>query len=164
MGVPGETLDLGLPDRTMMTHAVSFSLLGASFWSNRWLEGTRGQAVLHLPHGRRRISVAWRRGVSATSTCGWIREGWWRCVAPWWRRRQPGNGDALVLALERDWWKTAAVIFESASDRCVTQSRCVAGLGHPTLDVRHWCDVYLVFRSDIRHTFIKGIGVATSVA
>ena len=30
---PGETLDLGLPDQTMMVFSVSHSLLGASFWS-----------------------------------------------------------------------------------------------------------------------------------
>ena len=35
--------------------------------------------------------------------------------------------------------------------------------GHPALDVR-LCDVCLVLGSDIRHPFIKGIGVATGVA
>ena len=48
--VPGETLDLGLPDRTMTVLLVSFSLMGASFWSKCWLEGTRGGAVFHLLH------------------------------------------------------------------------------------------------------------------
>ncbi|XP_044388050.1 uncharacterized protein [Triticum aestivum] len=32
-GAPGETLDLGLPDWTMMAFLVSLSLVGASFWS-----------------------------------------------------------------------------------------------------------------------------------
>ena len=57
-----------------------------------------------------------------------------------------------------------AAASESAPDRYGTQSRCVAGLGHPAIDVRVWCDVRLVFGPDIRHTFIKGIGVAASVA
>ena len=52
----------------------------------------------------------------------------------------------------------------SASDRCVTYSRHVAGIGHPALDVRFWCDVCLVLGSDIRHPCIKGIGVVTGVA
>ena len=30
---PRETLDLGLPDRTMMAFLVALSLMGASFWS-----------------------------------------------------------------------------------------------------------------------------------
>ena len=51
-----------------------------------------------------------------------------------------------------------------ASVRYGTQSQCVAGLGHPALDVRVWCDVSLVLGPDIRHTFINGIGVATGVA
>ena len=36
---PGETLDLGLSDWMMVVLLVSFSLLRASFWSIRWLEG-----------------------------------------------------------------------------------------------------------------------------
>lgn len=51
----------------------------------------------------------------------------------------------------------------SALDRYETQSWCVAGLGHPAIDVRVWCDVHLVFGPDIRHTFIKEIGIATGV-
>ena len=39
----------------------------------------------------------------------------------------------------------------------------VAWMGHPALDVRLSCDVCLVFGPDIRHAFIKGIGVATCV-
>ena len=39
-----------------------------------------------------------------------------------------------------------------------------AWLGPPTLDVRLWCDVCLVFGSDNRHPFIEWIGVATDVA
>jgi hypothetical protein len=58
----------------------------------------------------------------------------------------------------------AAAASESASVRYGTQSRYVAGLGHPALDVRVWCDVRLVLGPDIRHTFINGIGVATGVA
>ena len=41
--VPGETPDLGLPDETMTTLSVSFSLSGASFWSTR--SGWRGLEV-----------------------------------------------------------------------------------------------------------------------
>jgi hypothetical protein len=85
-----------------------------------------------------------------------------------WRRGgvdgRPDKVDASVPALEMDRWKTAVAAYESAPDRCVTQSRYVAGLGHPALNVRLWCDVCLVFGSDIRHPFIKGIGVATGVA
>ena len=77
---------------------------------------------------------------------------------------RPGKVDASVPALEMDRWKMAAVASESGSVRYGTQSRYVAGLGHPALDVRVWCDVRLVLGPDIRHTFINGIGVATGVA
>ena len=40
----------------------------------------------------------------------------------------------------------------------------VVWMGHPALDVRLWCDVCFVLGSDIRHPFIKGIGVATGIA
>ncbi|XBJ09365.1 hypothetical protein VPH35_014451 [Triticum aestivum] len=43
--IPGETLDLGLPDRTMTAPSVSYSLLRASFWSRSWLKGTRRSGV-----------------------------------------------------------------------------------------------------------------------
>ena len=75
-----------------------------------------------------------------------------------------GKVYASVPALEMDRWKTAAAASVSAPDRCVTQSRYVAGMGHPALDVRFWCDVCLVLGSDIWHPCIKGIGVATGVA
>ena len=52
----------------------------------------------------------------------------------------------------------------SVLDRCVTLSGYVPRLGHPAFDVRLWCDVCLVLGSDIWSPFIKGIGVATSVA
>ena len=58
----------------------------------------------------------------------------------------------------------AAAASESAPDRRATQSRCVAGLGHPAIYVRVLCGVCLILGSDIRHTFINGIGVATGVA
>ena len=61
-------------------------------------------------------------------------------------------------------WMTAAVASVSAPDRCVTHSQHVAGMRHLALDVRFWCDACLVLGSDIRHPFIKGIGVATGVA
>jgi hypothetical protein len=84
-----------------------------------------------------------------------------------WRRGgvdgRPGKVDASVPALELDRWKMAAAASESVPVRCVTQSWYVAGLGHPALDVRLWCGVCLVFGSDIRHPFIKRIGVATGV-
>ena len=77
---------------------------------------------------------------------------------------RPGKVGALVSALKMDWWKTAAMTHESASDRFVPQTQYVARLGPPTLDVRLWCDVCLVLGSDYRHPFIKWIGVATVVA
>jgi hypothetical protein len=84
-----------------------------------------------------------------------------------WRRGgvdgRPAKVDVSVTALEMDRWKMAATASESASVRYGTQSRCVAGLGHPALDVRVWCDIRLVLGPDIRHTFIDGIGVATGV-
>ena len=52
----------------------------------------------------------------------------------------------------------------SAARWCVTHLQYVAGMGHPSLDVRFWCDVCLVLGSDIRHPCIKGIGVVTGVA
>jgi hypothetical protein len=63
--IPGETLHLGLPDRTMATRSVLFSLLGAPFWNRFWLEGSCHVAVLHLPHQRHE---SWRHdaGVSVT--------------------------------------------------------------------------------------------------
>ena len=51
-----------------------------------------------------------------------------------------------------------------ASVRYGTQSRYVAGLGHPALDVRVWCDVRLILGLNIRHTFFNALGVATGVA
>ena len=77
---------------------------------------------------------------------------------------RPGKVGALVSALKMNWWKTAATTHESASDRFVSQTQHVARLGPPALDVRFWCDVYLVLGSDYRHPFIKWIGVATVVA
>ena len=63
---PGETLDLGLPDRTMTTLSGSFSLLGASFWSSCWLGRARRFGVLrHLTRQQRRVLAARRSGVSA---------------------------------------------------------------------------------------------------
>ena len=59
-----ETLDLC--DRTMTVLSVPFSLLGASFWSECWLDGTSGGAVSHPPQGRRRILEAWNYGGAAT--------------------------------------------------------------------------------------------------
>ena len=58
----------------------------------------------------------------------------------------------------------AATASESAPNQYGTQSRCVAGLGHPVIDVSIWCDVHLVLGPDIQHTFINGIGVETGVA
>lgn len=89
---PGETLDLDLPDRTMMVPLMPLSLLRASFWSKCWLDGTSGRTVSHPSQGRRRILVAWRCGGSATGACGRIRAGWWSCLASWWRRRQARKG------------------------------------------------------------------------
>ena len=84
-----------------------------------------------------------------------------------WRRGgvdgRPSKVYGSVAALEMDRWKMAATASESASIRYGTQSRCVAGLGHPVLDVSVWCDVRLVLGPDIRHTFINEIGVATGV-
>ena len=73
-----------------------------------------------------------------------IDDEWWRHGAAAYRRRmrldgraqggravwrhggvdgRPGKVCASVPALEMDRWKTAAVAFESALDRCVIQSR-----------------------------------------
>lgn len=63
---PGETLDLGLPDRTMTALSGSFSLLGASFWSRCWMgRARRGGVLRHLTRRRRRVLAARRSGVSA---------------------------------------------------------------------------------------------------
>ena len=114
-----------------------------------------------------------------------IDDEWWRHGAAAYRRRmrldgraqggravwrhggvdgRPGKVCASVPALEMDRWKKAAPTSVSAPDRHVTQSRYVARMGHPALDVRIWCDVCLVLGSDIRHHCIKGVGVATDVA
>ncbi|KAE8820660.1 U-box domain-containing protein 7 [Hordeum vulgare] len=77
---------------------------------------------------------------------------------------RPSKVDASVPALEMNGWKMAMATSESAPVRYVTQSWYVAGMGNPDLDVRLRCDLCLVFGSDIRHPFIKGIGVATGVA
>ena len=66
--------------------------------------------------------------------------------------------------MEMDRWKTAVAGSMSAPDRCVTQSRYVARMGHPVFDVRFWCDVCLVLALDIRHPYIKGIRVETGNA
>ena len=121
--------------------------------------------MLHLPQCRWWIPAAWRCGVSTTGACvdGYVQDG-----GVVWHRGgvdgRPGKVDASVPALEMDRWKMAVAASESAPVRCVTQSWYVAGLGHSALDVRLWCYVCLVFGLDIRHPFIKGIGVATSVA
>ena len=85
---------------------------------------------------------------------------------------RPGKVDASVHALRMDRGKTEVTALCSV---CVWYSlrvrrtgvlpspAYVAWMGHPSLDVRLSCDVCLVFGPDIRHTFIKGIGVATGV-
>ena len=77
---------------------------------------------------------------------------------------RPDKVNGSVTALEMDRWKMVAATSEGASVRYGTMSRYVAGLGHPALDVRVWCDISLVSGPDIRHTFINGIGAATDVA
>ena len=49
---------------------------------------------------------------------------------------RPDKVDVSVTALEMDRWMMAVTASESVSVRYGTQSRCVAGLGHPALDVR----------------------------
>ena len=98
-----------------------------------------------------------------TGACGRTRAGWWHCLAPWWRRRQAWQG-GCVSSYSADGLVEDDGGNESALNRCWTQFWYVAGLGHPVIDVRVSCDVCLVLGLDIRHTFIKGIGVATSVA
>ena len=108
-----------------------------------------------------------------------------RCVARDTRRRStlsgvvvasmaewPDKVDASVHALRMDRGKTEVTVLCSV---CVWYSlrvrrtgvllspAYVAWMGHPALDVRLSCDVRLVFGPDIRHAFIKGIGVATGV-
>ena len=56
-----------------------------------------------------------------------------------------------------------AVSTGSAPDCCVPQTRQEAWVGPPSLDVRIWCEVSLIFGSDIRHPFIKWIGIARDV-
>ena len=81
---------------------------------------------------------------------------------------RPGKVDASIYALRMDQWKTEVAALCSV---CVWYSlrvrrtgvlpspTYVAWMGHPALDVRLLCDACLVFGPDIRHTFIKRIGV-----
>ena len=62
---PGETLDPGIPDRTMAVLSVSLSLIRAWFLSSCWREDAGG-AVFHVTHQRHGVSVAWRDRVSVT--------------------------------------------------------------------------------------------------
>ena len=63
-----------------------------------------------------------------------------------------------------DWWKTATTTHESAPDRFVPQTQYLARLGSLALDVRLFCDFYLVLDSDYRHSFTKWIGLAIVIA
>ena len=77
---PGETLDLGLPDRTMMAF-YRFPSWGPRFGvSAGWGDGG---AVLHLTHRWRQISAAWRCGGSASDARRWTHAGGGSCQASW---------------------------------------------------------------------------------
>lgn len=52
-------------------------------------------------------------------------------------------------------WECARLVWDSI--------QVVAWMRHPALDVRFLCDVCLVLGPDIRHAFIKGLGVATTL-
>ena len=85
---------------------------------------------------------------------------------------RPDKVDASVHALRMDRGKTEVTALCSV---CVWYSlrvrrtgvlpspAYVAWMGHPSLDVRLSCDVCLVFGPDIRHPFIRRIGIATRV-
>ena len=143
---------------------MSFALQGHRFGASdgwRELEEERYSIYRKADGGSRRHGAAkFRRRVRAY---GYVQDG-----GAVWRRGgingKPDKVDVSVTALEMDQGKMVVTTYESAPDRCVTQFRCVAGLGHPDLDVRLWCDVCLVFGSDIRQPFLKGIGVATGIA
>lgn len=91
-----KTLDLDLPDQTMMASSMS----KAPFWSTCWLDGTRGGVVFDILQALRWISVPWCYGGSATGVCGRIhmQDG-----GIFWRRgdvdSRPHKVDATVLAL-----------------------------------------------------------------
>jgi len=85
---------------------------------------------------------------------------------------RPDKVDASVHALRMDRGKTEVTALCSVCvwyslrvrrTRVLPSPAYVAWMGHPTLDVRLLCDVCLVFGPDIRHPFIKGIGVPTYV-
>lgn len=57
----------------------------------------------------------------------------------------------------------AATTHKSALDRFVPQTRYVAWLGPPTLDIRLWCEVW-VCGLDNMHPFIKLIGVVMDIS
>ena len=81
-----------------------------------------------------------------------------------WMAKRIGKVGVLVSALKMDWWKTMATTHESVPDRFVPQTKYVARLGPPALDVRLWCDVCLVLGCGLPAPFIKWLGVATVVA
>ena len=121
-GASGETLDLGLPDRTMMTPLVPFALLGASFGASvgwRELEKERYSIYRKADCGSRRHGTAefWRRARA---------DGYMQDDGAIWTHGgvdgRPNKVGASVPTLEMDQWKMVAAASESASDRCVTQS------------------------------------------
>ena len=70
-----------------------------------------------------------------------------------------------ALRMDRGMMEVTALAACGAHWECVRPVwdpiQVVAWMGQPALDVRLWCDVCLVLGPDSRHTFIKGIGVAT---
>ena len=83
------------------------------------------------------------------------REAWQgRCISSA-LRMDRGKMEVTALAACGAHWECARPVWDPI--------QVVAWMGHPALDVRLWCDVCLVFGPDIRHPFIKRIGVATCV-
>ena len=66
-----------------------------------------------------------------------------------------GMMEVTALAVCGAHWECARSVWDPI--------QVVAWMGHPALDVRLWYDVCLVLGPDIRHTFIKMIGVATTL-
>ena len=64
-----------------------------------------------------------------------------------------GMMEVMALAACGAHWECARPVWDPI--------QVVAWMRHSVLDARLWCDVCLVLGPDIRHAFIKGIGVAT---
>ena len=81
------------------------------------------------------------------------REAWQGWCISFALRMDRGKLEVTALAACGAHWECARPVWDLI--------QVMAWMGHPALDVRLWCDVCLVLGPDIRHAFIKGIGVAT---